>query len=79
MKFPQDAKKRKVLNVFFELGFTIVREGNHIILERNNPDGTSTPLVMPNHKTINSGTLRNILNQCDIPREVFLNKFYKKS
>ena len=77
MKFPQDAKKEKVLKVFYKLGFTVLREGNHIILERINNDGSKTPLVMPNHKTINSGTLRIILTQTGVPRKTFAELFLK--
>jgi predicted RNA binding protein YcfA (HicA-like mRNA interferase family) len=52
MKFPVDAPKKKVLKAFEILGFVLVRQGNHLILERTNPDGTKTPLVLPNHRTI---------------------------
>ena len=47
MKFPVDAPKRDVLKTFQSLGFVIVREGNHIILERKNPDGSITPSYYP--------------------------------
>jgi len=52
MKFPVDVPKADVIKVFKILGFSIVREGNHIILERTNPDGSKTPLVLPNHRKI---------------------------
>ncbi|MEE8429634.1 MAG: type II toxin-antitoxin system HicA family toxin [Candidatus Desulfatibia sp.] len=48
-KFPVDAPIRKVVKSFELLGFDIVREGNHIAMSRENPDGTRTPLTMPNH------------------------------
>jgi predicted RNA binding protein YcfA (HicA-like mRNA interferase family) len=48
-KFPVDAPIRKVVKTFESLGFNIVREGNHIAMLRENPDGTRTPLTMPNH------------------------------
>ena len=44
-KFPIDAPNRKVVKVFQTLGFSLVREGNHIAMERHNADGTSPPLV----------------------------------
>ncbi len=52
MKFPRDALKQRVIQTFQSLGFHIVRIGNHIALERVNPDGTKTPMTIPNHETI---------------------------
>jgi len=75
MKFPTDVPKSIVIKTFKFIGFKIVREGNHIIMERLNSDGTVTPLVMPNHKTINSGTLRAIINQVGLTREQFLGAY----
>ncbi len=60
-KFPVDAPKRRVIKALQSLGFEIVREGNHIALLRENPDGSGTPLTMPNHKKIKSSTLRTIV------------------
>ncbi|MEA3487113.1 MAG: type II toxin-antitoxin system HicA family toxin [Thermodesulfobacteriota bacterium] len=62
-----DAPTRKVLHAFRALGFRLVREGNHIAMERTNPDASSTPLTMPNHPTLKSSTLRTILTQAGIP------------
>lgn len=76
-KFPVDAPLRKVLGALENLGFQLVREGNHIAMVRENKDGTRTPLTMPNHSTIKSSTLRTILTQAGIPREEFL-RSYKK-
>jgi predicted RNA binding protein YcfA (HicA-like mRNA interferase family) len=71
-KFPVDAPVRKVIQALEQLGFTLVREGNHISMIRQNPDGTKTPLTMPNHPKIKSSTLRTILNQSGITRDDFL-------
>lgn len=74
-KFPVDAPVEKVINTLERLGFRMVREGNHIALIRDNPDGSKTPLTMPNHRRIKSSTLRMILTQSKIPREDFLRVF----
>jgi len=76
MKFPIDTAKTKAIKSLTILGFVVVREGNHIIMERSNPDGTKTPLVLPNHQVIKSSTLRSILTQSSIKRDEFLNAYY---
>ena len=77
MKFPVDAPKHRIVKAFEQLGFFNVRTGNHIMLERKNPDGTTTPLVLPNHRTIKASTLRTILTQAGISREDFLDAYQK--
>jgi len=76
-KFPVDAPIRKVVKSFELLGFSIVREGNHIAMLRENSDGTRTPLTMTNHPTIKKSTLRIILTQASISRAEFLEAYYK--
>lgn len=72
MRFPTDAPRQRVLAVLAKLGFLVVREGNHVALVRSNPDGTTTPMTIPNHPTIKGSTLRTICRQAGIPREDFL-------
>ena len=77
-KFPVDAPKAKAVKALEKLGFQIVREREHIALVRENPDGTKTPLTMPNHSRIKGSTLRTICTQAGISRDDFL-KAYKKA
>jgi predicted RNA binding protein YcfA (HicA-like mRNA interferase family) len=74
-KFQINAPKRRVLKAFEKLGFEIVREAEHIAMRRKNDDGTVTPMTIPNHRTINSSTLRSICTQAGIPREQFLSVY----
>jgi predicted RNA binding protein YcfA (HicA-like mRNA interferase family) len=55
--FPVDAPRDRVIKALEHLGFRLVREGNHIAMVRDNPDGTRTPLTMPNHRRIKGSTL----------------------
>jgi len=74
-KFPVDAPKRRVLKALQRLGFALVQEREHIALVRQNPDGTRTPLTMPNHPTLKSSTLRTICTQSGISRADFLRAY----
>ncbi len=76
-KFPIDAPKGKAVKALESLGFRIVREGNHIAMERVNADGTRTPLTMPNHRNIKGSTLRALISQAGIPRADFLGAYEK--
>ena len=76
-KFPVDAPKKRVVKTFEILGFQIVNEREHISMIRSNPDGTKTPLTMPNHRTIKSSTLRTICTQSHISREDFMQAYEK--
>ena len=77
-KFPIDAPQRNVVKAFEILGFHTVRKREHISMERENPDGSKTPLTMPNHPKIKASTLRTICTQAGIPRNDFV-KAYEKT
>jgi hypothetical protein len=57
------------------LGFFVVREREHIAMERLNADGTRTPLTLPNHPRIKGSTLRTICSQAGISRDAFIDAY----
>lgn len=74
-KFPVDAPLHWVIATLEILGFRRVREGNHIAMRRTNPDGSTTPLTLPNHHTLKGSTLRTIVTRSGISRDEFLAAF----
>jgi len=74
-KFSVDAPRDQVIKAFELLGFRQVRIREHIAMERENPDGTQTPLTMPNHRRIKGSTLRTILTQAHSARDEFLKAY----
>ena len=74
-EFPIDAPIRDVIKTLERLGFVIAREGNHVSVARDNPDGSRTMLTIPNHRPLKSSTLRTILTQASIGRDEFLKEY----
>ncbi len=74
-KFPVDASLDRVLAALSALGFRVVRQGNHVALARENPDGTRSTMTLPGHRSLKSSTLRAALMQAGIPRDDFLREF----
>jgi len=76
-RFPRDAPKQKVLAAFNGLEFEVTREAELLALRRVNPDGSVTPMTIPNRRTYKGSTLRTILTQAGTPRERFLAAYYE--
>lgn len=74
-RFPVDAPKAKVIRALEALGFRLVRVHEHISMIRENADGTSTPLTLPNHLQIKGSALRTICTQANIARSEFLRAY----
>lgn len=61
---------QECVTVLAKVGFYVKRQrGSHIILRRDNPFGQIT---VPNHKTLDRGTLRFIIRSADISVEQFI-------
>jgi predicted RNA binding protein YcfA (HicA-like mRNA interferase family) len=61
---------QECVRVLEKVGFYIKRQrGSHIILRRDNPFGQIT---VPNHKTLDRGTLRSIIRSADLSVEQFI-------
>ena len=64
MKLPTDVSGQELVRVLLRVGFVVNRQrGSHIILRRGDPYAR---VVVPDHKQIRPGTLRQILNEAGI-------------
>lgn len=70
-KFPSDIPVDRAIRTLERLGFRMVRIHSHISMTRPNPDGTNTPLTLPNHRRIKGFTMRTLLTQAGISRDAF--------
>jgi predicted RNA binding protein YcfA (HicA-like mRNA interferase family) len=75
MCFPSDAPRERLLQALAQLGFEVVREGNHIALARDNSDGSRTPMTLPNHRTVTGSALGAILTQAGVTRDESLGAY----
>ncbi|MBI2882410.1 MAG: type II toxin-antitoxin system HicA family toxin [Candidatus Methylomirabilis oxyfera] len=73
--FPAYVPKARAIKPLERLGFRLVREGPHLTMVRENPDGTQTSLTMPNHSDIRGSTLRTICIHASIARDEFLKTY----
>jgi predicted RNA binding protein YcfA (HicA-like mRNA interferase family) len=70
VKLPTDLSGQELVKVLLRVGFVVNRQrGSHIILRRGNPYAR---VVVPDHKRVRLGTLRQILNEAGVTVEELL-------
>lgn len=69
-KLPRGLSGKEVIKALERAGFYIRRrKGSHIVLRRNNP---FAQVVVPEHKSIDTGTLASILDGAGLTVEDFI-------
>lgn len=69
-KLPRGLKTRQVIRALRKAGFYLRRQrGSHVIMRRDEP---FAQVVVPNHQTIDTGTLDVILEGADLSVEEFI-------
>ena len=69
-KLPRELSGKEVVKALQRGGFYIKRQkGSHIVLRRDNP---FAQVVVPDHKSIDTGTLASILDGDDLSTEQFI-------
>ena len=69
-KLPRGMSGREVVKALQRAGFYVKRQkGTHIILRRDNP---FAQVVVPDHKSIDTGTLASIIDGADLSVEDFI-------
>jgi predicted RNA binding protein YcfA (HicA-like mRNA interferase family) len=67
MKIPTDLSGQELRRALERVGFVFQRQkGSHMILRRDDPHAR---VVVPDHKTLRVGTLRQILNEAGLTVE----------
>ena len=70
MKLPTDLSGQELVKVLLRVGFVVNRQrGSHIILRPGNPYAR---VIVPDHKRVRLGTLRQILNEAGLTVEELL-------
>ena len=70
MKVPTDLSGQELVKVLLRAGFAVSRQrGSHIVLRRGNPYAR---VVVPDHKRVRPGTLRQILTEAGLTVEQLL-------
>ncbi len=69
-KLPRGMSGTEVVKALQRAGFYIKRQkGSHIVLRRDNP---FAQVVVPDHKSVDTGTLATILDGADLSVEDFI-------
>jgi len=69
-KLPRGLSGSEVVRTLQRAGFYLKRrKGSHIVLRRDNP---FAQVVVPDHKSIDTGTLSSILDGADLSVEDFI-------
>jgi predicted RNA binding protein YcfA (HicA-like mRNA interferase family) len=70
VKLPTDVSGQELITVLLRVGFVVNRQrGSHIVLRRGDPYAR---VVVPDHKQVRPGTLRQILNEAGVTVEQLL-------
>jgi predicted RNA binding protein YcfA (HicA-like mRNA interferase family) len=70
VKLPTDLSGQELVKVLLRVGFVVNRQrGSHLILRRDSPYAR---VVVPDHKQVRPGTLRQILNEAGVTVEQLL-------
>ncbi len=61
---------RQAVSALQRAGFEVIRQnGSHIVIKRSDP---FTQLVVPDHRELDTGTLRAIIRQADLSVDEFM-------
>jgi predicted RNA binding protein YcfA (HicA-like mRNA interferase family) len=67
VKLPTDISGQELVKVLLHVGFVVNRQrGSHIVLRRDSPYAR---VVVPDHKRVRPGTLRQILSEAGMTVE----------
>ena len=69
-KLPRGMSGKEVVKALQRAGFYVKRQkGSHIVLRRDNP---FAQVVVPDHKSVDTGTLATILDGADLSVDDFI-------
>lgn len=73
-ELPHNISGNKAIKIFEKLGFKVVRQkGSHVVLRKEDQG-----CVIPLHKELAIGTLRNAIKQAGISADDFIKMYIKK-